>query len=90
MSVINTKKIKKNVSKKRRQLKKIKKFLIVRVHDNIKPIPDFPARPTNCPITPSFCCRLGQILTEILRILTENNDEFDLIIVLKMRETVKF
>ena len=34
---------------------KNKNFLIVRIHDNIIPIPDFSARPKNHPSVPNFC-----------------------------------
>ena len=41
--------------KKRQHEVKIKKFLKVRVHDNIKPIPDFVAQPTKQPGVPGVC-----------------------------------
>ena len=43
------------------------KFLVLGIHDNIKPIPDFAARPKNCPSIPSVC-KLDQLLSEILQI----------------------
>ena len=45
---------------------KINKFLIVRIHDEIIPIPNFGARPKNTPIVPNVC-ELDQLLNEIFQ-----------------------
>ena len=62
MSVIN---IKETKAKKVSTNIKIKKFLIVRIHD-IKPVPDFAARPTNFPSVASVC-ELDQSFSENIK-----------------------
>ena len=56
-----------------------KKLLMVRIHDNIKPIPDFATRSRNRPSVQSFY-KLDKLLSEILQILKKNNDAFCIII----------
>ena len=48
--------------------KKNQIFLIVRIHDYIKCIPDFPALPTNHPSFPNVS-ELDQLISEILKII---------------------
>ena len=66
MSVTSIKKRKQNILKKGSINIKIKKLLIVRIHDNIKPIPEFAAHPATPP--PSVC-ELEQLLIERLQII---------------------
>ena len=47
---------------------KTKKFLILRVHDIIKPLPEFVGRPENQPSVPKIC-QLDQLLSGILQML---------------------
>ena len=68
---------------------KTKKSLILRIHVNIKPLPDFVARLENRPSVPSFC-ELDQSLSGILQILNKNNDAFCIIIELNLQKRAKF
>ena len=58
---------------------KCKNFLIVRIHDIIKTIPDFAVHPKNCPSVP-MVSELDQLLSEILQILKKKIDAFCIII----------
>ena len=62
------KKQKQNILKKGSIKIKTKKSLILRVHDIIRPLPDFAARPANRRSVPVIC-ELDQLLNGILQIL---------------------
>ena len=65
----------------------MKKNLIERIHADIKPIPDFAARPTNYPSVLKVC-DLDQIISEIFQ-KTKNNDAHWKIIRLSLQKNGK-
>ena len=66
----------------------MKNFLILRTHDNIKPIPDFVACPVDYPGVPS-ACEWDQLLSEILQII-KNNNAFRILIELNLQKRQNF
>ena len=57
-----------NILKKGSIKIKTKKSLILRIHDIIKPLPDFVARPANR-LSVTSVCELDQLLSGVLQIL---------------------
>ena len=68
----------------KRQHQRKTKSLILRIHDNIEPLPDFFARPANRPSVPSFL-RVRSIVEWTSSNIKKNNDAFCIIIELNLQ-----
>ena len=82
MPVIGIKKQKQNVWKKGSTKVKFKKFLIVRIHDNM-------ARARQTAQVFQIFCKLDQLLSEILQILKKSNDVICIINELNLQKNAK-
>ena len=63
---------------------KIKNFQMLRIHDNIKPIPLFAVRPKSRPSVTSIC-ELDQLLSEVFQKFEKNNLAFCIITELSLQ-----
>ena len=68
---------------------KSKKYLILRIHDIVEPLPYFVARPASQPSVPNVC-ESDYLLREILQILKKKVDAFCIIVELNLQKTAKF